>query len=121
MRVIRTWFDGWRHLSHASSPLLRERGRRMRQYVKDALPALYPAAFFGPNRCQRRSARVLIRKIRAELEAPRSSRLSGWATLPLAAWTRLAVRLDIGQQPKLHRVEYPHRMVYTRSRLDGSQ
>jgi hypothetical protein len=79
----------------------------MRQYVQSALPGLYPAAFFGPNRIQRRRARLLIRKIRSELgTALLTERLSGWATLPLAAWTRLASLLDIGQQPKLQRVEY---------------
>jgi haloalkane dehalogenase len=107
VRIVQTWFDGWRHLRHASSPLLRDRGRRMRQYVQSALPGLYPAAFFGPNRIQRRRARLLIRKIRSELgTALLTERLSGWATLPLAAWTRLASLLDIGQQPKLQRVEY---------------
>jgi haloalkane dehalogenase len=107
VRIIQTWFDGWRHLRNASSPLLRERGRRMRRYVQNAIPGLYPAAFFGPNRFQRRRARMLIRRIRSELgTALLSDRLSGWATLPLAAWTRLALLLDIGQQPKLLRIEY---------------
>jgi hypothetical protein len=107
VRVIRTWFEGWRHLRHASSPLLRERGQRMREYVVAALPGLYPAAFFGPNRVQRRNARKLIRQIYSEFGAPRlTDRLSGWAALPLAAWTWLALQLGIGQQPRLLRVEH---------------
>jgi len=107
VRIIQTWFDGWRHLRNVSSPLLRERGRRMRQYVQNAIPGLYPVAFFGPNRLQRRRARMLIRRIRSELgTAPLADRLAGWATLPLAAWTRLALLLDIGQQPRLLRIEY---------------
>ncbi|MGD8366138.1 MAG: cobalamin-dependent protein [Desulfobacterales bacterium] len=108
VRIIQTWFDGWRNLRHDPNPLLRERAERMRDYVKSALPGLYPAAVFGPNRVQRQRARTLIRRIRAELDISQmSDRLSGWATLPLAAWTWLAARLDIGQQPRLLRVEHP--------------
>ncbi|HHP7236300.1 MAG TPA: B12-binding domain-containing radical SAM protein [Desulfobacterales bacterium] len=108
VRIISTWFDGWRCMRQSSNPLLRARARRMRTYVQSALPGLYPAAFFGPNRLQRRRARILIRQIRSEIgPEPWFERFSGWVTLPLAAWTRLAMRLDIGQQPRLLRVEYP--------------
>ena len=108
VRIIQTWFDGWRYLRHASSPLLRKRAQRMRDYVKGALPGLYPAAFFGPNRHQRQKARTLLRQVRSKTGVPPIlDRLSGWAALPLAAWTWLALRLKIGQQPRLLRVEHP--------------
>jgi radical SAM superfamily enzyme YgiQ (UPF0313 family) len=108
VRIIRTWFEGWRHMRHSTSPLLRDRAQRMKEYVESALPGLYPAAFLGPNRVQRRHARNLIRQIRSEFGTPPFwGRLSGWAALPLAAWTWLAARLKIGQQPRLLRVEYP--------------
>jgi haloalkane dehalogenase len=108
VRIIRTWFDGWRHMRDASSPLLRDRAQRMREYVQSALPVLYPAAFFGPNRLQRRKARRLIRLIRSETGTPTiSNRLAGWAALPLATWSWLASRLKIGEQPRLLRLEYP--------------
>jgi haloalkane dehalogenase len=108
VRIIRTWFDGWRYMRNASNPLLRERAQQMRKYVESALPGLYPAALFGPNRIQRRKARILIRQIRSAFGSPSLfDRLSGWATMPLAGWTWLASRLQIGQQPRLLRVEYP--------------
>ena len=111
VRIIRTWFDGWRHMRKASSPLLRDRAQQMRKYVESALPGLYPAAFFGPNRNQRRKARILIRQIRSEFGSPSLfDRLSGWAALPLAGWTWMASRLQIGQQPRLLRVEYPQHL-----------
>ena len=107
VRFVETWFDGWRHMRQASNPLLRDRAKRMRAYIEGALPGLYPAAFFGPNRIQRRKARVLIRQIKSAFDPlPVSSRLSGLATLPLASWTWLASRFKIGQQPGLLRVEY---------------
>jgi len=37
---------------------------------------------------------------------------SGWATLPLAAWTKLALSLDIGQQSRKMKTPvqpWPHR------------
>jgi haloalkane dehalogenase len=108
VRVIQTWFEGWLTLRDADSPLLRDRGLRMRDYVENALPGLYPAAFLGPNPIQRRKARRLIRRIRSELGTTRlADRLAGWGSLPLSAWTWLASRLDVGQQPRLLRVAYP--------------
>jgi superoxide dismutase len=95
-------------MRNASSPLLRDRAQQMRTYVESALPGLYPAAFFGPNQTQRRKARILIRQIQSEFGSPALfDRLAGWAALPLAGWTWLALRLQIGQQPRLLRVEYP--------------
>lgn len=110
VRIIEVWFDGWRHLRRSSNPILRDRADRMREYVEGALPALYPAAFFGPTRLQRRKARMLIRRIRLGLgRNGLTDRLLGWGTLPLAAYTWLAARLDIAQQPKLLKVEYSNR------------
>jgi haloalkane dehalogenase len=107
VRIIETWFAGWRHLHRTNNPLLKGRAERMKEYVSSALPGLYPAALLGPNPTQRRRARRLMRRIRAELGPPSlPDRLSGWATLPLAAWTWLALRLDICQQPRLLRIEY---------------
>lgn len=116
VRIIQTWFDGWHHMHNASSPLLRDRAQQMRKYVVSALPGLYPAAFFGPNRTQRRKARILIRQIRSEFGSPSFyDRLSGWATLPLAVWTWLASRFQIGQQPRLLRIEYPQNFRQSQS------
>lgn len=122
VRIIHTWYRGWRFMRNSTHPLLRDRARRMRQYVENALPALYPAAFFGPNRRQRRSARSLIRQIRAEIgNGKMGDRVAGWATLPLAAWTWLALRCDIGQQPRLLRVEYPGRTAHRLPALDAAE
>jgi radical SAM superfamily enzyme YgiQ (UPF0313 family) len=108
VRVIEAWFEGWRHLKKSSSPILRDRAQRMREYVEIALPGLYTAAFLGPNHLQRYRTRQLIRRIGLELGKPGlGDRLSGWGSLLLAAYTWLTSRLDIGQQPRLLRVAYP--------------
>jgi haloalkane dehalogenase len=107
VRIIEVWYEGWRHLRRSSSPILKDRAHRMREYVESALPGLYPAAFLGPTEPQRRKARRLIRQIRSELgHNGFADRLAGWGALALAGYTWLTDRLEIAQQPRLLRVEY---------------
>jgi len=109
IRVVRTWFEGYRNLKHSSNPLLRGRAERMKGYVRSALPGLYPAIFFGPNGDRKNEARELLKDIEKELgPVSPKERLFGWATIPLSAWTWLAAQLNLFQQPRLLRIE--HRM-----------
>jgi len=108
LQVIRVWFEGYRNLKHSSNPLLYGRAKRMKEYVRDAVPALYPAMLFGPNRARRADARILFDEIRHETGGLSvKERLFGLATIPLSFWTRLTTKLNISQQPKLMRIEYP--------------
>jgi hypothetical protein len=109
IRVVRTWFEGYRNLKHSSNPLLRGRAERMKGYVRSAIPGLYPAIFFGPNGDRKNEARELLKGIKKELgPVSPKERLFGWATIPLSAWTWLAAQLNLFQQPRLLRIE--HRM-----------
>jgi len=108
LRVIRVWFEGYRNLRNSSNPLLSGRAERMKEYVMTAVPALYPAIIFGPNKDRRADARELLREIRQETGAlPLKKRLYCLASIPLAAWTWLTAKLNILQQPKPLRIQHP--------------
>jgi hypothetical protein len=107
VRILMVWFEGYRNLKASSQPLLRDRADRMRRYVRSALPGLYPAILFGPNRERRSEARRFSRDIQEEL-GPLSpkERIEGWATIPLSLWTWLTETLGLFQQPRLLRIEH---------------
>jgi hypothetical protein len=107
VRIIMVWFVGYRNMKNFSRPLLRQRAERMRQYIRNALPGLYPAIRFGPNRERRAEARRLLKEIEKEL-GPLSikERLQCWGTIPLSAWTWMTEKLNLFQQPRLLRIEH---------------
>jgi hypothetical protein len=80
----------------------------MKEYVRGAVPALYPAMLLGPNRARRVDARLLFDEIRRETgNLSLQERLLCIVAIVLAFWTWLATKLNISQQPKLARIEYP--------------
>jgi hypothetical protein len=107
VRVVKAWFDGYRNLRNSDNPLLKGRAERMGEYVRNAIPGIWPATVFGPNRRIRAEARSFLHDIASEM-GPISirERITSWLTLPLCLWTWLSTRLCIGQQPKLIRIEY---------------
>jgi hypothetical protein len=107
VRVVKAWFDGYRNLRESDNPLLKGRAERMRDYVRSAIPGIWPAVIFGPNPRLRAEARSFIKDIELEM-GPMSivERISSWLTLPFCLWTWLSTRLSIGQQPKLIRIEH---------------
>jgi haloalkane dehalogenase len=107
VRVLRAWFAGYRNLKDHPRPLLRKRAERMRGYVRNALPGIYPAARFGPNRERRADAARFLKEIEREL-GPLSlrERLMCWGTVPLSCWTWLTGKLGVLQQPRLLRLEH---------------
>jgi hypothetical protein len=107
VRMVRVWFEGYKNLRRSPSLLLRKRSEKMRSVVRNSLPALYPATLFGPNRARRTEARVLFEEILGALGGlSRKERALCLATLPFSAWTALAARLKMFQQPRLLRVEH---------------
>jgi hypothetical protein len=107
VRVLRVWFDGYKNMKASPKPLLRDRAKRMRRFVRDALPGIYPAIRFGPNRERRAEARQFLKEIVQEL-GPLSvkERLQCWGTLPLSAWTWMTEKFGLFQQPRLLRIEH---------------
>jgi hypothetical protein len=106
LRVTKAWFDGYRNMKHSARPLLRQRAERMRVYSHNAIPGIYPAIWFGPNRERRSEARKLLAEIVSEFGAlSLKKRLECGATVPLSLWTWLTEGLGIFQQPRLYRSE----------------
>ncbi len=107
VRVLRSWFEGYRNLKRSPDPLLQLRAERMRGYVRRALPGIYPAFRFGPNPARRMEALRFMKEIEREL-GPLSltERVKCWGTVPLSFWTWLTERLDLFQQPRLLRVAH---------------
>ncbi|MFC1633989.1 B12-binding domain-containing radical SAM protein [Planctomycetota bacterium] len=117
LQVIRIWFEGYCNLKNSPNPLLKGRADRMKEYVKNAVPALYPTMLFGPNRGRRADARRLFHQIEQEMGGLSiKQRLFCLATIPLSYWTWLTTKLNILQQPKLMRIQYP--ATYTNSAED---
>jgi haloalkane dehalogenase len=108
LQVIRVWFEGYRNLKNSSNRLLNGRAEQMREYVRGAVPALYPAMLLGPNRARRLDAKLLFDEIRRETGGlSLKERLLCIVAIALSFWTWLATKLNISQQPKLARIEYP--------------
>jgi hypothetical protein len=109
VRVIRTWFEGYRNLKGSSNPLLRGRAERLAASVRSAIAGIYPAILFGPKRERRAEARALLQEIERDMgNLTVQERLFCWATVPFSLWTWFAGYLNFFQQPKLLRTE--HRM-----------
>ena len=108
LRVVRVWFEGYRNLKDSSNPLLSGRAERMKEYVRSAIPAIYPAMLFGPNKERRAEARTLLRDIKHEMGGlSMKERLFCMSTIALSLWTWFTARLNVSQQPKLLRVQHP--------------
>jgi hypothetical protein len=107
VRVMKTWFEGYLTMKSSSRPLLRQRAERMRGYVRSALPAIYPAIWFGPNRNRRAEARQFLNDIVMEFGSLLfKERLECWVTLPLSFWTWMTESFGWFQQPGLFRREH---------------
>jgi hypothetical protein len=107
VRVLRAWFKGYQNMKDSSKPLLSHRAERMRRYVRKALPGIYPAILFGPNRERRAEARMFLKEIENDLGSLSfKERLQCWGTVPLSFWTWMTEKLGIFQQPRLLRIEH---------------
>jgi hypothetical protein len=107
VRFMKTWFEGYLTMKSSSRPLLRQRAERMRGYVQSALPAIYPAIWFGPNRQRRAEARQFLQDIVREFGSlTLKNRLECLGTLPLSFWTWMTESLGWFQQPRLFRREH---------------
>ena len=75
-------------MKSSSRPLLHQRAERMCGYVRGALPAIYSAIWFGPNRQRRAEARQFLDEIVKEFGSLSfKKRLECWGTLSLSFWT----------------------------------
>jgi hypothetical protein len=120
VRLFRVWFEGHRNLKDSANPALRRRAERMGAYLEGSFHGLYPAVLFGPNRERRREAAELLKEIARTFGGFSLKRkILCAATVLLACWTWLAVRLLFLGQPVLLREE--HRMWLADRTVDARQ
>jgi hypothetical protein len=107
VRTLNVWFEGYKNLRKSENRLLQIRAQRMADYVRDALPGIYPAMWFGPNRARRAEARAFLHEVIEEL-GPLSleGRFKCLGTIPLSLWTWFAEKYHLFQQPRLLRVAH---------------
>ncbi len=107
VRTLKVWFEGYKNLRGSKNRLLRLRAEKMARYVRDALPGIYPAACFGPNRARRAEARAFLKDIAEELgPLAFQEQFKCLCTIPLSIWTWFTEMFDLFQQPKLLRTEH---------------
>ena len=108
IRVARVWFDGYLNLRNSTNRLLRIRADLMRSFCRSAVSGLLPAILFAPSKEARRRARILLRDIQAETGAlTLSEKAKCCGAVLLAGWTWITLKMNLFQQPKLLRIEYP--------------
>jgi haloalkane dehalogenase len=108
VRVARVWFDGYMHLRHSPNPLLRARAERLRSFCRSAVAGFFPAILFGPSKEARRRVLQLLRDIVRETGSlTLAEKLQGAGAVVLSSWTWLMLRMNLFQQPRLLRLEYP--------------
>ncbi|MFQ5915128.1 MAG: B12-binding domain-containing radical SAM protein [Nitrospinota bacterium] len=106
VRLLGVWFEGYKNLRHSPTPLLRARAEAKLRALRSALPGIFPAMLFAPNKRARSEARALFREIQEETgNISLRERLMCLASPLLAVWTGLAGKLRIFQQPGLLRIE----------------
>lgn len=104
VRTIAVWFAGWKRHHASDSPYLRAKAASWAEDIQRAWPVLRAARWFGPTPDV---VRALEAEIRAALGPPSlRARALALATPLLAAWTRLTLRCDRLQHPKVRRRDY---------------
>jgi hypothetical protein len=107
VRVLDTWFNGYQNLKQSTNPLLKNRSVRLGRYIRKSMPGIYPAMLFGPNRNRREAARGLLSAVEREFGPfTISDKILCWSTVPLSAWTFIAGKLGMFQQPRLFRIKH---------------
>jgi hypothetical protein len=80
----------------------------MRTFCRSAIAGLFPAILFGPSEEARRRARTLLRDLQRETgPLTLAEKASGAGAVALSGWTWLLMRMNLSQQPRLLRIEYP--------------
>jgi hypothetical protein len=107
VRVARVWLTGYQNLRNDPNPLLAARAEKLRQAVRQIVPAVRAAMLFGPSREARARARALREDIiRATGELTAGERTLEQGAALFYAASRAARALGLLQQPGLLRLEH---------------
>jgi len=107
LRLARAWLKGYETLRDDPSPLLRKRAAKLRDDVRQVMPAATAAAIFGPSPEARERARTLRKDIIRLTGEPTAQERVRELGSPLAYLASAAARrLGVMQQPGLLRTEH---------------
>ncbi len=106
-RVLESRLLGYRKLKNSPNPLLRAKADYYANELRFAYPSFLVGQLFGPNANIRRWVGQLARDISTELGAPTLlQRSKSVLALAAAGWTKLTLKLDLFQHPKLERTTF---------------
>jgi haloalkane dehalogenase len=107
-RVLEARFLGFKKLQHSPNPFLRQKAEYYAKELRAAYPVFLAGRLFGPNKTIRHGIRCLERSLHAELGAPNTwERIQSLLAVGAAIWTKVTLKLNLFQHPKLIRTEYP--------------
>jgi radical SAM superfamily enzyme YgiQ (UPF0313 family) len=106
-RVLESRFLGYQKLKDSPNPRLRQKAEYYAQELRYAYPVFLAGRWLGPNAAVRQWIGDLERRIHAELGSPAlSAQMKSVLAVGAALWTKLTLRLDLFQHPKLTRTTY---------------
>jgi len=100
LRVVESWFLGYKKLKDSSNPLLRQKAAHYANEVRKSYPIFLTGGLFGPNRKVRQHVKEMASTIYKELGAPTLlERAMSVAVVGLSIWTWITLKLDLFQHP----------------------
>lgn len=106
-RSVDTWLRGYETLRLSDKLSLRRKADRFAREIRKSYPIFLTGRLLGPNRTVRRWITALEREVYATLGKPSMrERLLGIAALGAALWTKVTLRFDRFQHPKLTKHAY---------------
>jgi radical SAM superfamily enzyme YgiQ (UPF0313 family) len=107
-RVLEARFLGLKKLQESPNPLLRKKAEHYARELRAAYPVFLAGRLFSPNKNIRHGIRCLERSLHAELGAPTAlERVQSLLAVGAAMWTKMTMKLNLFQHPKLIRTVYP--------------
>ncbi len=108
-RVVETWLNGYLKWKDSHIPIMRNKAQYFAKRLRRSYSAFLPGKLFGPTREVRRKIRDLQKRVHQEFGKPAlAQNLEAIGAIGTAAWSGLALKMNLFQHPRLIRRE--HRM-----------
>ena len=106
-RVLESRLLGYQKLKNSPNPFLRRKAEYFARELRHAYPVFLAGRLLGPNAVVRRWIGDVERRVHTELGRPvLAERFMSLVAVGAALWTKLTLKLDLFQHPKLMRTTY---------------
>ena len=106
-RVLESRLLGYQKLKNSPNPFLRRKAEYFARELRHAYPVFLAGRLLGPNAVVRRWIGDVERRVHTELGRPViAERFMSLVAVGAALWTKLTLKLDLFQHPKLMRTTY---------------